>query len=366
MRGSMDGPGAGASRGQWVEWLGNDADRTMEALRFAAVLAAELIPLFVLISTLVYLMVEKVTPARIRSVLGGRSRWMGVPLAAGLGALTPFCSCSTVPLVNGMRTAGIPTAVLVAFLIASPLINPVAVALLVTAVGAGYAVAYAGAGVGFAMLAGVVVDRWYDRSLEEESEPAASCAAGCASAGCGPTPAPVADPIALRMAGGLPLLAGVGGGSSCAAPGSVGLVEVPPFLVALRAAFGRAIGDLRKLWIPLVLAIGVGAVIHGYVPADLLARVAGPDSLWAIPAAALLGVPVYASIVVLLPLGASLLAKGVGIGAVTAFLMGASGFSVPEGILLSRVLPRGLLLRVLAVFTVGVIAIGYSFQWLVG
>jgi uncharacterized protein len=104
-------------------------------------------------------------------------------------------------------------------------------------------------------------------------------------------------------------------------------------------------------------------VIHGYVPAELLARVAGPDRPWAIPAAALLGIPVYASVIVLLPLGTTLLAKGVGIGAVTAFLMGASGFSLPEGIMLSRVLPRGLLLRVLAVFAVGVVGIGYAFHW---
>jgi uncharacterized protein len=97
----------------------------MDALRFALTLAAELIPFVVVISTVVYLVIEKVTPERIRAVLGGHSRWLGVPLAAGLGALTPFCSCSTVPLVNGMKSAGTPVASLVAFLIASLLINPV-------------------------------------------------------------------------------------------------------------------------------------------------------------------------------------------------------------------------------------------------
>lgn len=137
-------------------------------------------------------------------------------------------------------------------------------------------------------------------------------------------------------------------------------------LEPLRKAFGRALTDLRKLWIPLVLAIALGAAIHGYVPAALLARVAGPSRWWAIPGAALLGVPVYASIVVLLPIGATLLAKGVGVGAVTAFLMGASGFSLPEGILLSKILPRPLLLRVLLVFALGVVLIGYAFQALLG
>lgn len=140
----------------------------------------------------------------------------------------------------------------------------------------------------------------------------------------------------------------------------------PPLSDSLREAFSKALTDLRKLWVPLVLAIAVGAVIHGYVPADLVAAVAGPEQPWAIPAAALLGVPVYASIIVLLALGTTLLAKGVGVGAVTAFLMGASGFSLPEGILLSKILARALLLRVLAVFSIGVIAIGYAFQMLLG
>jgi uncharacterized protein len=336
----------------------------MNALEFALTLAAELIPLFLLISTVVYLVVEKVTPERVRAALGGRSRWIGVPLAAGLGAVTPFCSCSTVPLVNGMKAAGIPIASLIAFLIASPLVNPVAVALLGTTVGVEYAVLYAAAGIGFAMLAGVVVEQWHGRPLAETV--AAASAPACTSSACAPVPHPqrMLAVSAVRSGGGLAVLpAAAPAATSCccsAAPVS------PRFSVSLRASFSKALGDLRKLWVALALAIVVGAVIRGYVPADLLVSVAGPDRPWAIPAAALLGVPVYASVVVLLPLGTTLLAKGVGMGAVTAFLMGASGFSLPEGIMLSKILPRDLLLRVLAVFCAGVIAIGYAFHWLAG
>jgi uncharacterized protein len=336
----------------------------MEALSFAVSLAAELIPLFLLIGTLVYLTVDRVTPERIRSALGGRSRWMGVPLAAGLGALTPFCSCSTVPLVNGMKAAGMPVASLIAFLIASPLINPVAVALLGSTLGVQYAALYAIAGIGFAMAAGVVVEWWYPAAGEEDrAEPVV---AACASSGCtAPAPGVLAFSVSGAPTGGV---SGAGGGlavlqSPVGAACCATAAPAVPVLDAVRSAFGRAVADLRKLWLPLLLAIGVGAVIHGYVPAELLARVAGPDRPWAIPAAALLGIPVYASVIVLLPLGTTLLAKGVGIGAVTAFLMGASGFSLPEGIMLSRVLPRGLLLRVLAVFAVGVVGIGYAFHW---
>ncbi|HEY0971493.1 MAG TPA: permease [Gemmatimonadales bacterium] len=346
----------------------------MDALRFALTLTVELIPLFLAISTVVYLVVEKLTPERVRAVLGGRSRWIGVPLAAGLGALTPFCSCSSVPLVNGMKMAGIPTSSLIAFLIASPLINPVAVGLLGTAVGARYAVLYTAMGVGFAMLAGVIVERWHAASAREAltaigPASATSAAVACSSGACAPAPhratsyAFTAAGATGAAGGGLAVLDARMAGACCVAMP----VQVPPrFLVSLSAAFGKALLDLRKLWLPLVLAIAVGAVIHGYAPADLLARVAGPDQPWAIPAAALLGVPVYGSVVILLPLGTTLLAKGVGVGAVTAFLMGASGFSLPEGIMLSRILPRDLLIRVVVVFTLGIILIGYTFQALFG
>jgi uncharacterized protein len=100
---------------------------------------------------------------------------------------------------------------------------------------------------------------------------------------------------------------------------------------SIRDAGTEALEDLRKLAIPLLIAVAVGALIHGHAPADLVSRLAGPGQLWAIPAAAMLGVPVYASIIVLLPLRTTLLAKGVGVGAEIAFLMGASGFSRQKG-----------------------------------
>jgi uncharacterized membrane protein YraQ (UPF0718 family) len=124
----------------------------------------------------------------------------------------------------------------------------------------------------------------------------------------------------------------------------------------------KSLQDLKRLWIPVTAAIAMGAVVHDYVPESLLNRLAGPETIWAVPAAAVLGIPVYASILVLLPLGSTMLAKGVGVGVVTAFLMGASGFSLPEGVMLAKILPAGLLAKILGVFTAGVIAIGFTFQ----
>lgn len=297
----------------------------METVRFALVLLLELVPLFLLISTLVYLIVETLTPARIQLLLGGRSARSGVPLATALGALTPFCSCSTVPMANGMLRGGVPTSSLVAFLIASPLVSPVAVGVLWSSMGAKYALLYCLMAMTLAGVGAILIGARDSRQENPESLVGAGC--GCAS--------PAIEE------------------------------ETPPkraLADRVRTSFARSLQDLEKLALPLLVAVAIGALIHGNVPTDLLLRVAGPDRLWAVPAAALLGVPIYASIVVVLPLGATLLAKGVGIGAVTAFMMASSGFSIPEGVMLARILPARLLARIVVVFTAGVMLIGYLFQ----
>lgn len=318
----------------------------MDTIVFGGKLLAELVPLFVVISTAVYVAVEALTPARIRGMLSGRSQWLGVPFAALLGAVTPFCSCSTVPLVSGMRQAGIPLVSVVAFLTASPLISPVALLLLWTAIGPEYALLYAGAALVISIGGAVLVSSWY--GTEAQGLVPALVGTG---AGCGP----VCGAAGRRpgRSAGLPVVAVSG-------PARMTLTS------RIAPALRKSLADLRKLWPALVVAVALGAVIHGQIPDELLVRVAGPDVPWAVPVAALLGLPVYASIFVLVPIGVSLLAKGVGVGVVTAFLMGASGFSIPEGILLARVLPMGVLVRVLAVFAAAVMLIGYGFEWLLG
>jgi uncharacterized membrane protein YraQ (UPF0718 family) len=332
----------------------------MDSLRYGLVLLAQLVPLFVLVSTLVYLVVDVLTPERIRRWLGRGSAYSKVPLATALGAVTPFCTCSTVPIVNGMRLAGVPTAPLVAFLIASPLISPVAMALLWGLMGAGYAVLYTATALAVSALGGIIVARWQPQheAVAGASE-LTTQAAGC---GCGTSRSIRADepnPV-MSMSS---LAAGAAGSATLALP-----VVAPRILATERLrdrvqhAFVRSLRDLRKFAVPLVVAIAIGAVVYGYVPESLIVEVAGPGTAWAVPGAALLSVPVYASVLVLLPLASTLVAKGVGIGAVTAFLMGANGFSLPEGILLSRIIPKALLWRIVVVFTASVIGIGYLFQ----
>ncbi len=330
----------------------------MDSLSFGLVLLAELVPLFLLVSTLVYLLVDLLTAERIQSWLGGGRAYSKVPLAAALGAVTPFCTCSTVPIVNGMQKAGVPTAPLVAFLIASPLISPVAMALLWSLMGAEYAVLYTATALAASALGGMIVALWHgsDASLAgaEVAVPASSCGCGSSYSRGAEAPSSVMSMSSIAATGSpaalvLPVVAPA-------------VLESEPFHERIRRAFVRSLRDLKKFAVPLVVAVAIGAAVYGYVPESLIVEVAGPDSPWAVPGATLLSVPVYASILVLLPLATTLIAKGVGIGAVTAFLMGANGFSLPEGILLSRIIPRALLWRIVAVFTVGVMGIGYLFQ----
>ena len=323
----------------------------MPVLLFGLRLLAELIPLFLGVSFVVYLAVDSITPERIQQWFASGSRYSKVPLAVGLGAITPFCSCSTVPLVNGMRRAGVPTAPLVAFLLGSPLVSPIAFILLWGALGSGYAVAYVTSAMFLSGAAAIVVERWHGPlpGLDDldDADIETDCGAACSTVG--------EESHGVRF-GGSP---DSGRTVAVDAPS----VSTRPVLVErVRDAASRSITDLRKLAVPLLLAVALGAAIHGYVPDDLFGSMAGPTAVLAVPIAAIAGIPVYASVVVLLPLATTLLGKGIGIGAVTAFLMAASGFSVPEGLLLSRVLPKRLLWRVLVAFAVAVVVIGYAFQ----
>jgi uncharacterized membrane protein YraQ (UPF0718 family) len=299
----------------------------MGALLFALRLMLELVPLFLVVSTLVYMAVERLTPERIQAVLGRGSSFVGVPLAAVFGAVTPFCSCTSVPIVLGMERAGIANATIVSFLIASPLVNPVAIALIWSAIGMWYAVLYTSAAIGIALVGATLIGITTRPPVPKEG-----MAASTDCSPCRPEPA------------------------------NLGLIQSAQWSARFKRAVRLSLQDLKKLWIPLTVAIVIGAVVHDRVPDSILEGLAGPDTLWSVPAAAILGVPVYASILVLLPLGSALLAKGVGVGVVTAFLMGASGFSLPEGIMLSKILPLPLLAKILGVFTAGVIAIGFIFQ----
>ncbi len=258
---------------------------------------------------------------RTRALLGGRREGIGNVLAASLGVVTPFCSCSAVPAFIGFVSSGIPLGVTMSFLIASPLVNEVAIALLLGLFGIGPTLLYVGAGLVVAIVAGMVIGRL---RLEGQVE---------------------GFVYETRLRG-----------------------QVVDSTAGLswddRLAMGReeVASILRKIWPYLLVGIGLGAVIHGWAPEDFFARYAGPDNPFAVLVAVAIGVPLYSNAAGILPLVDALYAKGMPMGTLLAFMMATVALSLPEMILLRRVLKPRLITTFAAVTALGIVAVGYLFN----
>jgi len=261
-----------------------------------------------------------VTPARTRRLLAGRSETVGNILAALLGVLTPFCSCSAVPLFIGFVTTGVPLGVTFSFLVAAPMVNEVALVLLFGLFGWQVAALYAGTGLLIAMAAGWTIGRL---RLEPWVEPWV-----------------YATPVGAAAADG-------------------------PLDWGARVRFGlEAVRDIvRKVWLYVVLGIAVGAGIHGYVPEGFLAGFMGKSAWWAVPLAVLLGVPMYSNAAGIIPIVQALLGKGAALGTVLAFMMAVIGLSLPEAVILRKVLTIRLLLTFFGIVAAGILVVGYIFNW---
>ena len=259
-----------------------------------------------------------------RRVLGGRREGWGNAAAAGLGVVTPFCSCSAVPVFIGFVAAGVPLGVTLSFLIASPMVNEVAVILIFGMFGWEVAAVYVAFGLLVAIVAGYALGRMH---LERYVEP-------------------FVFETTLR---------GVTVDPSTATPW------------ADRIAMGRheVVTIIRRVWPYLVIGVGVGAIIHGWAPEDLFVAVAGPGNPAAVPAAVLLGIPLYSNAAGVVPLAGALVDKGVALGTVLAFMMAVVALSLPEMILLRRVLKPPLLATFIAVLATGIVASGYLFNVIV-
>lgn len=262
---------------------------------------------------------------RTRTILGGRREGVGNIVAAGLGVVTPFCSCSAVPAFIGFVAAGVPVGVTMSFLIASPMVNEIAVALLLGLFGIGPTLLYVGAGLVIAVTGGFVLGRMHAERWVE----------------------PFVFETRLR-----------------------GRAVDPTVRLTWddRLVMGReeVVSILRKIWPYLLVGIGLGAVIHGWAPADLFARYAGADNPLGVPVAVLLGVPLYSNAAGILPLVEALHDQGLPMGTLLAFMMAVVALSLPETILLRRVLKPRLIATFVAVVSVGILAVGYLFNAVLG
>lgn len=270
--------------------------------------------------TLVSFLRSFVSPERVRAALAGRGVLPGTMAAAGFGVITPFCSCSAVPLFIGFLEAGVPLGVTFAFLVSSPMVNEVALVLLWGLFGPGVALAYMASGLLVAVIAGLAIGRLgMERYVED---------------------------YVWRVRSG---------------PGLV-LQAKPTLDDRVRDAWQFTTGILGKVWPWVVAGIGVGAVIHGYVPTDLVASLGGRDNPLAVPALVALGIPLYSNAAGTIPIVEALLDKGLPLGSALAFMMAVTALSFPEWVILRRVMKPRLLLTFIAVVAVGILAVGYGFN----
>ncbi len=308
-----------------AEILGLDLEtRLGSALLFFTYDTTKIVLLLSGIIFLITLLRTFLSVERTRALLGGRREGVGNVVAAGLGVATPFCSCSAVPGFIGFVAAGVPLGVTMSFLIASPMVNEVAVVLLYGLFGFRVAALYVGAGLAIAVMAGWIIGRL---RLENWVEPFV---------------------FETKLRG-------------QALDPSLGLT----FQDRLAVAREEVRNILWKIWPYLLVGIGVGAAIHGWVPEDFFVEYAGPDNPLAVPVAVLLGIPLYSNAAGILPLVEALWDKGLAIGTVLAFMMSVVALSLPEMILLRRVLKPRLLGTFVAIVGLGILAVGFVFNMVV-
>ena len=260
------------------------------------------------------------TPERTRRALGGKREGVGNVLAAGLGVVTPFCSCSAVPLFLGFVESGVPLGVTFSFLIAAPMVNEVALVMLFGLFGWQVAALYLGTGLAIAITAGWVIGRL---NLERY----------------------VADWVYEVRMGSAPLPEESRGWAD----------RIEYAWQAVRDVVGR-------VWPYVVAGIAVGAAIHGYVPEDFMAGIMGKGAWWSVPAAVVVGIPMYANAAGIIPVVQALMGKGAALGTVLAFMMAVVALSLPEVIILRRVLKWQLIAVFLGVVGAGIIMVGYLFN----
>jgi uncharacterized membrane protein YraQ (UPF0718 family) len=283
--------------------------------------------ILVLLAGVIYLMGllrALLKPEKVREFIRNRGNLQSRFMAVGLGAVTPFCSCSSIPLFIGFVEAGIPLGVTLSFLIASPMINEVAVVVLASVIGWKFTVLYVLTGLTVALIGGFVLERFKPERWVEDYV------------------------WKIHM-------------------GQTAQIEEDK---RLRARHEYAVGQVReivgRIWKFVLIGVGVGAFIHGYVPAELIARVAGDGGVLSVAGAVLIGVPLYSDAVGIIPIAEVLLGKGVPLGTVLAFMMAVTALSLPEMIILKKVVKMPLLALFAGYLTIAFVIVGMLFNQLRG
>lgn len=295
----------------------------IDTLRYFVLITIELIALFVFISALVEIILMYVPEEKIRRRLSGAGVFGNI-VAAGFGALTPFCACSTIPMTVGFLNAGVPFGSTMSFLIASPLLNPIILGMLGAMVGIKAMVAYFVIAFLCSILFGFLLEKiGAQKYVKNVRLKPASCCAGSHE---------VVDKHSL------------------------------PFPSKLKVAFAGAWDSLRPIMGYLLVGVALGAGIYGYVPQDFVMKIAGPDNPFAIPVAAVLGIPLYIRAETAIPIGLALMGKGMSIGAVISLIIGGAGMAIPEMTMLASIFKKQLVAMIVLVIFLTAVVSGYLFN----
>ncbi|CAA7620360.1 Permease [Candidatus Terasakiella magnetica] len=306
-----------------ADWTISDAlalepgTKLADAVHFFVEDTTKIFFLLVIVVFVMGLFRTMLSPEKVRGYIEGTSRGIGYVLAVILGAVTPFCSCSSVPLFIGFLEGGIPVGVTMAFLITSPLVNEVAVVILGSIMGWKMTTVYVVTGMSVGILGGILIDRFHMERWVEDYV------------------------WKIRM----------GAMTQTDADGSIA--------GRVRYAWGEVKDIVGRIWVYIIIGVGIGSVLHGYVPQELFSRYASADNPFAVPVAVLMGLPLYSNATGIIPVAEALIAKGVPIGTVIAFMMSVVGISPPEFIMLRKVLKPRMLIFFGVFLTISFTVVGY-------
>ena len=287
----------------------------------------DVIKIFILLSVLIFLasyLQSYFSPERTRKILQGKSGFMANTIGALLGTVTPFCSCSSIPIFIGFTKAGLPIGVTFSFLISSPLVDLASVILLASIFNWKVAIAYVVVGLVIAILGGSLIsflkmERYVESFVMKKNEAVIGCA-----------------------------------------------TELDEAVMTKKERICYAKEQVKeiimKVWPYILIGVGIGAIIHGFIPQTFIESILGNENIFSVPLATLLGIPMYADIFGTLPIAEALVSKGVGLGTVLAFMMAVTALSLPSIIMLKKVVKTKLLITFVGIVTMGILIMGYTFN----
>lgn len=295
-------------------------------LKYFVTITIELVVLFILISAIIDLILQYIPEEKLQKKLSGKGIWGNI-VAAGFGALTPFCACSTIPMTVGFLNAKVPFGSAMSFLIASPLLNPIIIGMLAALVNPKAALIYFIVAFTCSIIFGVLLEKAGSAKYIKNLKPKAT--------------------------------------ACCEPDGSIGisLIQKPKkFKDRSIAALKSGWDSLRPILVYLLIGVALGAVIYGYMPQDFVIKIAGPDNPLAIPVAAIIGIPLYIRAETAIPIGVALMGKGMSIGAVIALVIGGAGMAIPEMSMLAGIFKLKLVAWIVAVIFLTAVLSGYIFN----